>query len=90
MAIKVEVELSDNDIKKIAKEVANINEQKEFEIGENGEKYYTIAQAAEKFNLNKRTLQDHVSKGLVIANKPGGSRTFKISESNLNKYLNNE
>ena len=47
-----------------------------------------VREIADMVGLNYYTIQRHITEGKLVGNKLG--RSHKISQENLNKYLNNK
>lgn len=54
-----------------------------------GEKYYTPQEVAEMFCVKRITVWDWIRKGKLQATKAGG-RLYRISETQLNKFKENQ
>jgi predicted site-specific integrase-resolvase len=92
MALKIEVELNDEQIDKIAARTADIitsrNPTKEDKNAI--ERQYTLAEIEANTGIKVRALAEHIRAGRLTATKPGGQKNYSVSESDLNKYLKNE
>lgn len=98
--IKIQVPLSKAVIKEIAKEMHSLGliEAENSKITESKvkeeekeiltEEYFTVQQVAKKINKHPLTITRHIRLGLLIAKKTG--KSWNISKTNLNKYLQNE
>lgn len=88
--IKIEVtaNLTEDHIKKIAKECAKImqTEVKDPEVVK--VVTYTTTQVAQMLNKSQATIQRHCENGLIEATKP--SKSWIITEENLTKYLSKD
>lgn len=92
-AIKVEVEITDSVIDRIAKRVVEINKSNEDEkttskkdLSE--QKYYSAKQISKITGIQYDTVRRHIRAGLLISKKIG--KAHRISEDNLKTYLNNK
>jgi excisionase family DNA binding protein len=75
----------------MSKRIINIQpgESIEIRVVEKKEKdFYTVREIADMVGLNYYTIQRHITEGKLVGNKLG--RSHKISQENLNKYLNNK
>ena len=90
--ILVKAKLSEQDVKAIAKEVAEINSKKEKVPKEKKEKtadvFYTVNEVAETLKKAPETIRYHIRQKLLKASKTG--KSYSISLTNLNNYINGE
>ncbi len=88
----LQVKLSPETIQSIAKCVVDLISKKEETAicfdSDGNEKQYTIKEVVAKTKKGRLTIYSHINKGLLVASKRG--KSFLISHSNLQKYLNNE
>lgn len=92
--INIQVPLTDSLIKEIAKEVHNLNladsekvkkENIDKEKEKSGEVFYSVKQVANKIGVHPFTITRYIRLGLITAKKAG--KSWRISQTNLNKYL---
>lgn len=89
-AIKVEVEITDSVIDKIAKRVMEINKSNEDDKASSKDlseqMYYTPKQIANITGIQYNTVRSHIRAGLLKSTKIG--KAHKISQEDLKTYLN--
>ena len=49
--------------------------------------FYTVSEVADMFKVSRDTVGDWIRKGKIGAVKFGGTKTVRISETDLNKFL---
>lgn len=89
MALKVEVDLSDEQLRRIANYIIASGLLPD---GENkgkplNEQYMTVNQVAEFTKLSNQTILNHIKSGLLKADRPG--KSWKISRQSLKDYMTN-
>lgn len=78
--LEIKVTLTPESMEELAKKVS--------EKMEGGKKqYYTTEEVAKILSTSKQTIQSHIAKGLLKANKPG--KSYIISQKQLEDYVNN-
>lgn len=95
MGIKLEVELSDENVNKIidglikkgGDKIIDAVSKRKLEIDKNdiNQQTLTVNQVAEKLGVNRKTVIEHITNKLLIASKPG--KNYIITAENLKKYL---
>lgn len=55
-------------------------------MGDNGERWYTVADVAQRFGVTRKTVYQWIDDGLLGANKLGW-RTIRITQSQLDAFL---
>lgn len=78
--IELKVTLTEQSLQDLAQKIS--------EQIEHGKKpYYSTEEVAALLSTSKQTIQNHISKGLLKANKPG--KSYIISQKQLEDYVNN-
>ena len=86
-SIKIEIELTESTILRIAEKVDAINSKKVKAKPENElEKYYTVGDLSKLIKTSENTLRIHIRKKILNASKKG--KNWIISQKSLNNYLN--
>lgn len=87
-SIKIEIELTESTILRIAEKVDVINssKQKVNTPGGNSDKYYTVPELSELLKITENTLRIHLRDGILKGSKKG--KNWLISQKSLNNYLN--
>lgn len=89
--MKLEVELSQDSINKIAKIVADINYKKEPKrevINPTSQDFqYSVREIAKMCKQSERNIRIHIRAKLLVATKIG--KSWKISQENYLKYIEN-
>lgn len=89
MALKVEVDLSDDQLKKIAHYIVAFGllpggENKEKPLNE---QYMTVKQVAKFTGVTEQTILNHIRSGLLKAERVG--KFHRISRQSLKEYMTN-
>lgn len=50
-------------------------------------RFYTVSEIGDMFKVSRDTVSEWIRKGKIGAVKIGGTKTVRISESDLNKFL---
>jgi excisionase family DNA binding protein len=53
-----------------------------------GEKFWTIQEVADWLKLSRDTIEKAIKEGKLSAYRPGGGRTYRISQSALEAWVN--
>jgi len=85
------LKLSPENLNVIAEKVVQIQNKKKKEAEKpslDEELQYTVNEVAKMTKRQPWTIRDHISRGLLLGSKVG--KSFLISSTNYNKYINNE
>lgn len=87
--LKIEVDLSDDQLKKIAHYIVAFgllpdDENKELPLNE---QYMTVKQVAKFTELSEQSILNHIKSGLLKAERPG--KSWRISRQSLKDYMTN-
>jgi excisionase family DNA binding protein len=85
--ITIIAKLSKADMKNIAIEVAKIKSEEEANTSVSEKEYYSVNDVAKITNKTAWTVRQHISTGLLVAEKVG--KSFLINKNNLENYTRN-
>lgn len=90
MALKVEVDLSDEQLKKIAEYISTFGLLPDLPSKEKplAEQFMTVKQVANFTNQSPQTVINHIKQGLLKSNKTG--KSHRISRQALKDYTHGE